>query len=277
MVFEEVAPGIFTAEHAVAEGKNAIILGERRALSVDAGTHADEGAAMARFVADRGYDVDRFALTHGHSDHVLGSSAFAACDVYAHALTPPAMERGIPGWAGRQDVSEHECRAALAWPTVTFTDELSVDLGEVTVRMLRTPGHSEDGVSMWIPSRRALVAGDAVPTCIVPAIGDGDSRVLQATLYRLMAMEIDVLISGHGPVLHGVTRTREWLGWLAAYLAGIRTAVTVLAHAGAAVEDIAEQIAFEDHARNHLPADMHGMPRRHRATVDAIVREVVRE
>jgi cyclase len=274
-VFAEVAPGIHSVEHAVAEGKNAVILGSRHALPVDAGTYPEEGAAMARFVAENGYDVHRFALTHGHADHVLGSETFAACEVYAHALTPSVMEDGLPAWVERSGLAETHYRERLAWPTVTFTDELRVDLGDLVAHMVPTPGHSRDGVSVWIPKHRVLVAGDAVTTGIVPAIGDGDSRALQRSLYRLMAMEIAVLVPGHGPVLHGVTRVREWLRWLAMYLANVRTAATTLVAAGAPAEDVAPQITYDEHVGDRLPADRHGIPRRHRATVDVIVREVM--
>ena len=275
--FEEVAPGVYAVGHAVAEGKNAVLLGGRHALPVDAGTHASEGAAMADFVGNRGYEVSRFALTHGHGDHVLGSEAFAGCEVYAHAFTPRVMRRQIPAWTDRWDMSADEHRERLAWPTVTFTDELTLDLGELTVRMFPTPGHSEDGVSMYIPERRALIAGDSVTTGIVPAIGDGDSRVLQRSLYRLMTMEIDVLIPGHGPVMHGVTRVREWLGGVATYLANIRSNARDLSAASMPAEEIVSRIGFDEHVGDRLPADKHGMPRRHAATVEVIVREVLEE
>ena len=276
-VFEEVAPGVYAVDHAVAEGKNAVVLGERHALPVDAGTYAAEGVAMADFVRDRGYDLARFSLTHGHGDHVLGSEAFADCEVYAHCLTPRVIDRQIPAWTDRYDTSAEEYCERLAWPTVTFTDELALDLGELTVRMFPTPGHSEDGVSMYIPERRALIGGDSVTTGIVPAIGDGDSRVLQRSLYRLMTMEIDALIPGHGPVLHGVTRVREWLGWLATYLANIRSAARDLVGEGVGAEEIVSRIGFDEHVGDRLPADKHGMPRRHAATVEVIVREELQE
>jgi glyoxylase-like metal-dependent hydrolase (beta-lactamase superfamily II) len=274
---DEVADGVYAVDHAVAEGKNAVVLGARHALAVDAGTYAPEGAAMAELVRESDYDVSRFALTHGHGDHVLGSEVFAGCEVYAHALTPRVMTRQIPAWTDRWDTSAEEYRERLAWPTVTFTDELALDLGELTVRMFPTPGHSEDGVSMYIPERRALIAGDSVPTGIVPAIGDGDSRVLQRSLYRLMTMEIDVLIPGHGPVLHGVTRVREWLGWLATYLANIRSAARELVSAGVGTEEIVARIRFDEHVGDRLPADKHGMLQRHAATVEVIVAEVIQE
>ena len=276
-VFEEVAPGIYAVDHAVAEGKNALVNGPRAALAVDAGTYPAEGATMAEFVRARGYSVDRFALTHGHADYVLGSEAFAGCHVYASALTPQVMERGLPSWVDRWGVREEEYRQRLAWPTITFTDELAIDLGDLTVRMFPTPGHSEDGVSMYIPEHRALIAGDSVTTGVVPAIGDGDSRVLQRSLYRLMTLDIDVLIPGHGPVLHGVSRVRDWIGWLASYLAGIRTAARGLTEAGASVEDAVPRMTLEDHVGDRLPWDRHGMPKRHAATGEVIVREVIAE
>jgi len=272
-MFTEVAPGVFSAEHQVAEGKNAIVFGARGVLAIDAGMYLEEGQAMADFIRRRGREPERFALTHGHGDHVLGARPLAEGEVFAHAATPAVIRRQVPGWAERQKKSEDEVEAEIAWPTVTFSEELRIDLGGRMVCFFPTPGHSEDSVSALVEGERVLIGGDAVVTGIVPAIGDGDSAVLEASLRRLTEMEIEVLLSGHGPVLYGVERVRDWIQWEANYLAGVRERVRAALEGGAAPEAAADAAEFDELIGDRLPADRHGMPRRHRSTVEKIVAE----
>ena len=97
-MISEIRPGIFTVDHQVAEGKNAIIIGESEAWAVDTGTHAAEGQEMADFIRELGYAPDRLIYTHGHGDHVLGSACFLGADVFAQRLTPVEMRRLLPCW-----------------------------------------------------------------------------------------------------------------------------------------------------------------------------------
>jgi cyclase len=272
-MFAEVAPGVFSAEHQVAEGKNAVLFGARGALAIDAGMYLEEGLAMAAFIRDRGWEPERFALTHGHGDHVLGASPLAGGEVYAHALTPKVIRRQVPGWAAKWGKSEAEVEAELIWPTVTFSEELCVDMGGRTVRFFPTPGHSEDSVSAFVEEERVLIGGDAVVTGIVPAIGDGDGATLEASLRRLAEMEIEVLVAGHGPVLYGAERIRDWLEWEADYLGGVRQRVEQMLVGGADENAAADAVDFGEFVGERLPEDRHGMPKRHRATVAKIVAE----
>jgi cyclase len=272
-MFTEIAPNIFSVDHQVAEGKNGILFGARGALAIDAGNYPEEGQAVAAFIRERGAAPNRLALTHGHGDHILGGGAFRDAEIYAHAATPAVIRRQIPAWAERSGESAAQVEARLIWPTVTYTDELWISLGDRHVHFFPTPGHSEDGVCAYVLEDRVLFAGDTVVTGIVPAIGDGDSRQLEASLRRLAAMEIDVLVAGHGPVFHGRERIREWLHWLAAYLVGVRAAVQRSLDAGQQPEAVADAVTFERHIGDRLPVEKHGMPRRHRNTVMKIVEE----
>lgn len=142
MAIEEIAPGIYSVDHRVVEGKNGVILGRRGALAIDGGTDPEEGEATARFIRERGYLPNRLALTHGHGDHVLGAGALAAGEVFAHGATPAVIRRQLAGWAERAGESVEESAARVVRPTVTFNGELRLELGDLTVRFFPTPGHS---------------------------------------------------------------------------------------------------------------------------------------
>lgn len=272
-MFEELRPGIFSVDHRVADGKNGVIFGRRAALALDGGIDPAEGEATAEFLCDRGRPPDRLALTHGHGDHILGAAALARGEVFAHAATPTVIRRQLAGWAARSGETLEQAAARVVWPTVTFSEELCIDLGRRTVRFFPTPGHSEDSVCALVEDEGVLFAGDTAVTGIVPAIGDGDGRALEASLRVLAAMEIEILVPGHGPILRGTGKIRDWLLWLVDYLAGVRAFARDRLERGEPPDAIADAARFETFVGNRLPADRHDMPRRHRNTVLKIIEE----
>ncbi len=272
-IFAEVAPGVFSASGDYVDNKNGIVRGTRCALAIDGGNDPEDGQAMADHIRQLGGTPDRLALTHGQGDHILGAAALAQGEVYAHALTPRVMRRQIPGWAQRWNESPAEVAAKLVWPTATYSDALRLDLGGKTVHLFPTPGHSEDGVSAFVEEDCVLFGGDAVVTGIVPAIGDGDSRILEKSLHRLARMEIDVLVPGHGPIVHGVERSRDWILWEATYLFSVRRRARELLDQNIDPAAVVDAIAFDEFIGDRLPSDQHNMPGRHRNTVEKIVEE----
>ena len=273
-MFTEIVPGIFSVDHRVVEGKNGIIIGEKRALAIDAGNYPDEGQAMADFIRAKGWKPDYLALTHGHGDHVLGGAAFIGAEVFAHIATPEVIRKQIPGWAERSGKSIELVETRTIWPTITFTDELRIDLGGKHARLFTAPGHSRDGICVYIEENRVLFTGDTVVTGIVPAIGDGNSIELESSLRKLMEMEIEVLVSGHGPVLYGDKCVRGWLRWLIDYLASVRDLVKEALNQDIEAGAVAKAVDYQRFIGDKLPMDKYNMPQRHRNTVQKIIEEL---
>ncbi len=269
----EVAPGIFTVDHRVAAGKNVVIFGDRGAWAVDTGSDRAEGATLVELINTRGERPNRLIYTHGHGDHILGSAPFQGADVYAHALTPVEIERLLPTLAKRAGTTTTQLASQIAWPTVTFRDELCLDLGNREIQLFPTPGHSQDGISLYLPKEQLLIAGDSVVTGIVPAIGDGNSVVLEASLRKLQPLPIEVLVPGHGPVVYGREAVQDWLRWLPAYLYRVRSYVQQELRAGTPPTIIPERCSFATFVGDRLPRAQYKMPQRHRATVAKIVAE----
>ena len=270
----EIIPGVYSVDQAVADGKNAIVVGERAVWAIDTGTHAHEGQEMADFIRGLGREADRLIYTHGHGDHALGSAAFRGAEmIVAHDLMPVEARRLLPGLAERAGKSVDEMSAQIAWPTITFSHELTLDLGDRRLHLFPTPGHSQDGVSVYLPDERLLIAGDAVVNGIVPAIGDGDSRILEQSLEKLAMLDIETLVPGHGFVVRGREATRDWIVWLASYLRSVRAAVRERLDAGDEADAVADGISYDEFIGDRLPKERHGMPKRHRDTVQKIISE----
>jgi glyoxylase-like metal-dependent hydrolase (beta-lactamase superfamily II) len=143
------------------------------------------------------------------------------------------------------------------------------------VRLFHAPGHSPDGICVYLERERLLFASDTVVTGIVPALGDGDSRTLENSLQALRDMDIEILVPGHGRVLYGSAAVQDWLAWELAYLSGIRTRVGALLGADPqpSEDSLLQAAPFNQLIGDRLPADKHDMPNRHRNTVLKIAQE----
>jgi len=270
--FSEPIPGIVVYEHSVVEGKNAIIFGSDEVLAVDACMEASEAKDMADIATARRRQVSCLAITHGHPDHVFGSSHFKDVEVIAHQEHDAMVRRSVMAHAERLDRDPDDLYETLAHPSSVFEHSVSIDLGGRTVELFHTPGHTPDSICAFLPDDGVLVGSDTVVTGIVPAIGDGDSLQLEATLRELAAREASLLIPGHGPVVSGVARVRDTMLWSADYLGSIRE--RVVSHLSEARGDLHSAVPYEEFVGNRFDANSHGMERRHHMVVEKILTEV---
>ena len=274
-MFEQVAPGVYAVSNRWVEGKSGIVVGHRDAAAVDACGHGDEGQAMAAFIVEQGFQPRRLLLTHGHGDHILGGAPFKGADVFAHESTASVIRGQLEGWAEETGETTAEVEARVIWPTITFRERMTIDLGGKHLQLIHAPGHSIDGACVYVEEDRVLFGGDTAVTGIVPAIGGGDSVTLESTLRMLAEMTVEVLVPGHGSVMRGEGRVRQWLlGW-ADYLAKVRSVTWEALQRGEDPESVASSVSFEEFVGSRLPADRHDMRRRHHSAVAKIIQEGV--
>jgi len=167
------------------DGTNTWILGSQSAaIVIDPGPdNAQHRAAIMDRCDERSWTVQAIILTHGHHDHSEGARA------YAHATGAPVYSVD-PQW--RVDGGNP-------------VEVQRFDLGEVEARIIATPGHTSDSVSVAIGD--CVLTGDTVlgrGTALV-AFPDGDLRSYLESLQRLQDLcaeeEITTLLPGHGPTL----------------------------------------------------------------------------
>ena len=235
---EVVAAGVYalTAEGdpnvGAVEGEDFVVAFEARATPL----MAREWLTRLREHTDK--PVRYLALSHYHAVRVLGASAFEADAIIAHENTYRLIaERGRQDWeseAGRMPrlFKGAETIPGLTWPTMTFSDRLSIDLGgERGTLELRYcgRGHTEGDIVAWLPKDRVLFAGDLVEA--QAALYTGDAYHLDwlgTTLDRVAALDAQVLIGGRGAVVRGgevaaaITQTRGFLTTLRDAVAGVQ-------------------------------------------------------
>lgn len=271
-----VANKIYSVDHHVAEGKSAIVFGLCGAIAIDVCMLPEEGQVMFDFIRAQCCKPNRVILTHGHTDHVLGGEAFAGAEVYAHVNTFNEIRQHLRAYADKSGANYDALLEQALFPTVTFPDQLFIDLGGKHLHLFPTPGHSIDHISVYVEEDQVLIAGDTVVTGIVPAVFY-DSRELENTLNNLLNLDIQTLIAGHGPVLYGKSAIHAWLRWEIGYLSSIREQIQTLLmrQPESTLNMIADQITYDAFIGNQLPKSKFGMETRHRNTVMKIIEEVL--
>jgi glyoxylase-like metal-dependent hydrolase (beta-lactamase superfamily II) len=172
--------------------------------------------------------VRYLVLSHYHAVRVLGASAFDAEVIVAHENTRALVaERGLQDWASEFARMPRLAKAAesvpgLTWPTLTFSDKLTIDLGgdrgDLELRYCGR-GHTEGDIVAWLPGQRILFAGDLVEAEAALYTGDAFHRDWSAgTLDAVAALGAESLVGGRGAVSQGrpavaaaIAQTRNFL------------------------------------------------------------------
>src|SRR2546430_530761 len=152
---ELVVDGVY----AIAEPEHVtsfLVLGQREAALVDAGTGVGDIGAVVRTLTPLPV---RLLLTHTHWDHIGGAHLFAHRAV--HPAGAAALTQGHPAGFMRDylaettlprplptgfDAATHAIPPAPA--TALLEEGDAIDLGDRTLEVLHAPGHSPDGVCL---------------------------------------------------------------------------------------------------------------------------------
>jgi cyclase len=195
---EQVADGVRAAiatPGQAAVGNAAIVdLGEET-LVVD--THVTPAAGRELRAAS---GPARWVLnTHWHADHVLGNGEFPEAMIIATTRTKELMATiGADRLEQRRAESgEEDLPAQLRLPEETF--EESWDFGRAQA-LTFGGGHTKSDSVLLVPDARVLVAGDLVVVGMQPWAGHGDPAAWAEILERLLELEWDHVVPGHGPV-----------------------------------------------------------------------------
>jgi cyclase len=216
---ERVAPDIhvFTSE-LYAQVTASLIVTDEGCILIDTLPFPEETAQILASAGNlcRG-GVRLLVLTHYHSDHVYGAYQFPHATIVAHSLTRQILiEKGLDVLEEAKSQSPELEEVRLMLPTVVFdNDELSLHLGNKTLQLFHSPGHTPDSIAAYVVEDRVLFAADSMMP--VPTIFDGDIDALTTSLNRLKEIPIDSVVQGHGEViLRGevIARIDEALGYL---------------------------------------------------------------
>lgn len=183
------------------------------AFVIDSPVLPSELEVLPSLLAQSGFPFTGLLATHGDWDHLLGRLAFGAEAPLGVSETTAARLTGETGEAQRR-LRQFDQEWYVRRPAPLALGQLQalpvpghLDVGDRTLELHPTGGHTADGMAVWIPWARVLVVGDHLSPVELPMLSEGGSRTAYlATLERLRALveQADHVVPGHGEVLDGV-------------------------------------------------------------------------
>lgn len=262
---------VFSSELYAQVTAGAVITSEG-AILIDTLLFPEEAHAIKNFLEVRLECPVRYVInTHYHADHTYGTCFFPEAQVVAHARCYELLD--TKGRAGLEQTrhSAPELRdISLVLPHLVFdSGVMSIHLGNKTVELWHSPGHSPDSIVALAKEDRVLFAADTLMP--IPYFVDGNYEDFVASLNALRNGGYENVVQGHGEVvLRGEVESK--IEDDLAYLAALRQQVESAIERGLPVTAL-DDIPIERCGKSRIP--LNGLVQElHRTNLHALYDEL---
>ncbi|OGO42364.1 MAG: hypothetical protein A2137_03755 [Chloroflexi bacterium RBG_16_58_8] len=202
--------------------------------------------------------------THFHADHTSGNYLFNA-PIIAHEGDRELSKKlltgiFIPGVlkkskgrpltleeTARFDIEDRDPESIpfmkdfyLKPPDITFSEGLTLYVGNHTFVCTHLPGHVATHIGVYIPQEKVFFAGDNFTNQVQPVLSSCLPFEWVASLKKIEAMDVEQVIPGHG-IVGGKKEVREFRLFIEKCLEMVRDAIKK----GMSKEQAASEISFE--------------------------------
>ncbi|WP_102227213.1 MBL fold metallo-hydrolase [Acidimangrovimonas sediminis] len=214
--FDQIGEGLyaFTAE---GDPNTGVIIGDESVMIVEAQATprlARKVIDCVRSVTDK--PISHLVLTHYHAVRVLGASAYGAREIVTTDTTrAQVVERGQEDWDSEfarfpRLFQGHEEIPGLTWPTMTFSDRMTVYLGKRRVDLMHLGrAHTAGDAVIWVPDQEVMFTGDIVEYHSACYCGDGHFEEWGQTLDNIASFQPASIAPGRGDALVGTAKVTE--------------------------------------------------------------------
>lgn len=206
--------------------------------------------------------VHTMVYTHGHVDHVGGAPTFVAeaadrgdprPQVVAHENVPVRFDRydltnGYNAAINRRQFGREMLTFFDDWvqPDVTYESALDVTVGGLDMELHHGRGETDDHTWTWIPSVKAICAGDfliwAFPNAGNPQKVQRYPGDWARAMRDMVAKEPELYLPAHGLPIAGRERIATVLDDVATALEGLVRDTLALMNDGARLEQIVAEV-----------------------------------
>jgi len=168
----------------------------KKAAVIDPGGSTDK---ILLSLAESQLKLEYIINTHGHVDHASGNRKLkdaTGADILIHSLDAPMLEH-LSQSAAMFGISSENSPP----PDRTLADNDTVTIGDITLKVIHTPGHSPGGISLYADGK--LFVGD---TLFQGSIGRTDlpggdfGALISSVQNKLFPLGDEIQVyTGHGP------------------------------------------------------------------------------
>lgn len=198
----------FTAE---GDPNSGVIIGDNSVMIIEAQATprlAHKVIEKVREVTDK--PISHVVLTHYHAVRVLGASAYGADQIImGDAARAMVVERGQEDWDSEFQrfprlFEGHESIPGLTYPTTTFSDDMTIYLGNRRIDLMHLGrAHTAGDIVIHVPDQDVMFTGDIVEYHSACYCGDGHFSDWSNTLDNIAAFDVDAIAPGRGDALIG--------------------------------------------------------------------------
>ena len=267
-----------TASGTMQVGANSpVIESDGEAIIIDSGTSPAAGRALVQDVKAVTSKTVKYVIdTHYHYDHLFGNQVFGPdVQIVGHDHSrerlkvntmdqftflnsvkpiPARLESLRKRIADEKDPQqkaalEQQVKNALSYqeavkevrqtpPNLTFDDTMTIYRGGRELRLMYLGrGHTDTDVVTYLPAERIVATGDLMES-VISYMGDAYADEWPATLDRLMTLDFDMVMPGHGVVFKGKAHIEAFQR----YVRDVVKQATELKKAGVTAEAAAPRI-----------------------------------
>ncbi|HEY2214924.1 MAG TPA: alkyl sulfatase dimerization domain-containing protein, partial [Acidimicrobiales bacterium] len=252
--FVEIADGVgfvpSFANVSAFDTEDGLLLVDTGSLPLAPIVHAD----LRRWTSSR---LNTAVYSHGHIDHVFGvpvweaeakEKGWAAPEVIAHHALPARFDRYIFTAGYNTIINRRQFGFKdLNWPVDyrypdrTYHDTMELSVGGIGFSLRHEKGETDDHTVTWQPESRVLCCGDlfiwASPNAGNPQKVQRYPREWAQALRRMLTLEAEYLLPGHGFPVMGADRVRQALTDTADLLESLVDQTLAIMNAGGRLDD----------------------------------------
>ena len=197
------------------------IVGDTETIIVDSGFNSASAQTIyhyAKTAAPKNKISNVINLEY-HYDHIFGNGFFIeqGVKIIAHKdvkLTDKEIEDFIKN-SNEEIQIESRKRNKEAYiyfknirafePDIKVTKDMNLVVGDIGIKIILAPGHTETNLIVLVEEDKVLFAGDTIYSEYLPTLRFGNLQLWNKwidTLETIKKLDIDILVPGHGRVLY---------------------------------------------------------------------------